>query len=209
MRDHYRSTLKAQQRQESGGGQTGGSLHLPEWPELQCGWYLRPPPLAVLSEDPGIPRSSQVRGDAAVRTYRGESCRPLCLGWDGSLQLHLQGRSDWRPSGDLLLQTWGQWLNMQRCRRRIKKDTIYWIGIFFNQKSPFCGNSPTFTLAQPKDLLIICGEFSSDVEILSKSHEPEQVFHISRITNHPNYQATRVTIYIIMQYGYFVWTNSN
>ena len=65
---------------------------------------------------------------------------------------------------------------------------------FFNQKSPFCGNSPTYTLAEPKDLLIICGEFSSDVEILSKSREPEQVFHISKIINHPNYQPTRVTI---------------
>ena len=61
------------------------------------------------------------------------------------------------------------------------------------QESPFCTGTPIFTLAEPNDLLIVCGEFSSDVEILKFSKEPEQVFQISRITNHPNYQPNRVT----------------
>ena len=46
--------------------------------------------------------------------------------------------------------------------------------------------------------MIVCGEFSTDVEILSQSHEPEQVFHISKIINHPNYQPNRVTVYYSM-----------
>ena len=49
-----------------------------------------------------------------------------------------------------------------------------------------------FTLAEPRDLKIVCGEFDSGVEIVRNSFEPEQVFNIKRIVNHPKYQPNRV-----------------
>ena len=86
------NTFKAKQSQGGGGGggggwreQTTGSLYLSQWSELHGGSHLCPPPLAVLPEDPRIPRSSQVRGDPAVRTYEGEPFRPLCVGCSGAL----------------------------------------------------------------------------------------------------------------------------
>ena len=39
---------------------------------------------------------------------------------------------------------------------------------------------------------MICGEFRTDVEILEKSRELEQVFRVNKIVNHPNYQPNGV-----------------
>ena len=61
------------------------------------------------------------------------------------------------------------------------------------KKSPYCVGRPIFTLAEPEDLEIICGEFNTDVEIIENSEEPEQVFRIKKIINHPNYQPNRVS----------------
>ena len=61
------------------------------------------------------------------------------------------------------------------------------------KKSPFCIGRPIFTLAEPDDLEIICGEFSTDVQIIDISKEPEQVFKIKKIINHPRYQPNRVS----------------
>ena len=49
-----------------------------------------------------------------------------------------------------------------------------------------------FALAEPKDLVIVCGEFTTGVEILETTTEPEQVLRISKIINHPRYQPNRV-----------------
>ena len=49
-----------------------------------------------------------------------------------------------------------------------------------------------FTLAEPKDVVIICGEFNSGVEILTESEEPEQLFTVTKIIQHPNYKPTTV-----------------
>lgn len=62
------------------------------------------------------------------------------------------------------------------------------------KKSPYCIGRPIFTLAEPDDLEIICGEFSTDVEIIEDSEEPEQVFRIKKIINHPRYQPNRAGI---------------
>jgi len=58
-------------------------------------------------------------------------------------------------------------------------------------KSPFCGSQPVFALAEPKDLVIVCGEFTTGVEILEQTTEPEQVLTIREIINHPRYQPNR------------------
>ena len=60
------------------------------------------------------------------------------------------------------------------------------------QSSPFCTGQPVFTLAEPKDVVIICGEFNSGVEILKESWEPEQLFSVTKIIQHPNYKLTTV-----------------
>ena len=49
-----------------------------------------------------------------------------------------------------------------------------------------------FALAEPKDLVIVCGEFTTGVEILEQTREPEQVLTIREIINHPRYQPNRV-----------------
>ena len=49
-----------------------------------------------------------------------------------------------------------------------------------------------FALAEPKDLVIVCGEFTTGVEILEQTTEPEQVLTIREIINHPRYQPNRV-----------------
>ena len=49
-----------------------------------------------------------------------------------------------------------------------------------------------FTLAEPEDLVIICGEFNSGVEIINESWEPEQVFTVTKIIQHPDYEPTKV-----------------
>merc|ERR1719394_1895954 len=58
--------------------------------------------------------------------------------------------------------------------------------------SPFCTGRPIFTLAEPSDLVISCGDFNSGVEILNLSREPEQIFTVTKIVNHPHYQPNRV-----------------
>ena len=63
---------------------------------------------------------------------------------------------------------------------------------FIFQKSPFCTERPIFTLAEPDDLVVVCGEFNSGIEIIELSREPEQVFTIKKIVNHPHYQPNRV-----------------
>jgi len=57
--------------------------------------------------------------------------------------------------------------------------------------SPFCTGTPIFTLAESPDLVIACGEYNSGVEILNLSKEPEQIFTITKIVNHPDYQPNR------------------
>ena len=58
--------------------------------------------------------------------------------------------------------------------------------------SPFCTGSPINTLAEPEDLVIVCGEFNSGVQIVSQSEEHEQVFTVKKIVNHPHYNPKRV-----------------
>ena len=49
-----------------------------------------------------------------------------------------------------------------------------------------------FVLAEPEDVVIVCGEFNSGVEIISESWEPEQVFTVTKIIQHPDYKPTSV-----------------
>ena len=71
--------------------------------------------------------------------------------------------------------------------------TVWSISLFQPGKaSPYCTGDPVFTLAEPSDLKIVCGEFDSGVEIVRNSLELEQVFNIKRIVNHPSYQPNRV-----------------
>ena len=49
-----------------------------------------------------------------------------------------------------------------------------------------------FVLAEPEDVVIICGEFNSGVEIINESWEPEQVFTVTKIIQHPDYKPTSV-----------------
>ena len=61
--------------------------------------------------------------------------------------------------------------------------------------SPFCSENPNdaeFTLAEPEDLVIVCGEFDSEVELIWWSLEPEEVFEIEEIINHPRYKPNKV-----------------
>ena len=51
-----------------------------------------------------------------------------------------------------------------------------------------------FVLAEPEDLVIVCGEFNSGVEIINESWEPEQVFTVTKIIQHPDYKPTSVGI---------------
>ena len=75
-------------------------------------------------------------------------------------------------------------------------------------KSPYCVGKPEFKLAEPKvsslplfqlnhyfdkDLEIVCGQFDSDTEIASFSKEVEEVFQVTEIINHPDYQPHKVT----------------
>ena len=60
-------------------------------------------------------------------------------------------------------------------------------------ESPFCTGTPINTLAEPEDLVIVCGEFDSGVQIISQSYEKEEVFTITKFTNHPNYNPKRVS----------------
>ena len=59
-------------------------------------------------------------------------------------------------------------------------------------RSPFCTGSPINTLAEPEDLVIVCGEFNSGVQIISQSEEPDQVFTVKKIVNYPDYKPKRV-----------------
>ena len=47
-------------------------------------------------------------------------------------------------------------------------------------------------LAEPEDLVIMCGEFNSGVQIISQSEEPDQVFNVKKIVNYPHYNPKRV-----------------
>ena len=63
------------------------------------------------------------------------------------------------------------------------------------QSSPFCPEDPDdaeFTLAEPEDLVIVCGEFDTDVELIWWSWELEEVFEIVEIINHPRYKPNKV-----------------
>ena len=64
--------------------------------------------------------------------------------------------------------------------------------MFQNIASPFCTGQPVFVLAEPEDVVIICGEFNSGVEIINESWEPEQVFTVTKIIQHPDYKPTTV-----------------
>ena len=59
-------------------------------------------------------------------------------------------------------------------------------------RSPFCTGSPINTLAEPEDLVIVCGEFNSGIQIMSQSEEPDQVFTVKKIVNYPHYNPKRV-----------------
>ena len=61
-----------------------------------------------------------------------------------------------------------------------------------DKESPFCTGDPVFTLGDPEDFVIVCGEFDTGVQILSESSEFEQVFTVKKIINHPKYQPNRV-----------------
>ena len=68
-----------------------------------------------------------------------------------------------------------------------------------NQGSPFCPENPDdaeFKLADPEDLVIVCGEFDTDVELIWWSIDPEEVFKIEEIINHPDYKPHEVQIRI-------------
>merc|ERR1719232_2525710 len=59
------------------------------------------------------------------------------------------------------------------------------------KRSPFCTGRPVFAAAEPHDVTIVCGEFDTGVQILENSAEPEQVFQVEKIINHPHYQPNR------------------
>ena len=59
-------------------------------------------------------------------------------------------------------------------------------------KTPFCPPTARFTKAEPEDVLIVCGEFDTDVESIITSVEPEEVFKVTEIINHPSYTPNRV-----------------
>ena len=63
--------------------------------------------------------------------------------------------------------------------------------------SPFCPMNPNdaeFTLADPGDLVIVCGEFDTASELIWWSLEPEEVFRIEEIINHPGYRPNTVDV---------------
>ena len=62
-------------------------------------------------------------------------------------------------------------------------------------ESPFCTGDPIFTLGDPEDFTIVCGEFDSGVQILKDSLEHEEVFEVKRIVNHPSYKPNGVGIF--------------
>ena len=72
-----------------------------------------------------------------------------------------------------------------------------------DKASPFCTGSPINTLAEPEDLVIVCGEFNSGVQIVSQSFENEEVFTVKKITNHPRYNPKRVGKLIFDMFHYF------
>ena len=61
--------------------------------------------------------------------------------------------------------------------------------IILFQTSSYCRGEPIFTLAEPSDLQIVCGEHSvqsPEPEITSPEHE--RVLDILEIINHPDYK---------------------
>ena len=63
------------------------------------------------------------------------------------------------------------------------------------QGSPFCPKNPDdaeFKPAEPADMVIICGEFDTDVELIWWSKEPEVILEIEEIINHPGYMPHQV-----------------
>ena len=93
-------------------------------------------------------------------------------------------------------------LNQQQNATNITKISCRFLGYvnLFIQgaandiRSPFCTGSPINTLAEPEDLVIVCGEFNSGVQIISQSEEPDQVFNVKKIVNYPHYNPKRVYI---------------
>ena len=51
-----------------------------------------------------------------------------------------------------------------------------------------------YMLSTWKDLEIVCGQFDSDTEIATFSKEVEEVFQVTEIINHPDYQPHKVKI---------------
>ena len=95
------------------------------------------------------------------------------------------------------IRSWGTGIGIRTRAWQYFKDPSQWehlLLLFSNfQASPFCTGSPVFSLAEPSDVIIICGEFNSGVEILSESYEPEQVFTVTKIIQHPDYKPTTVS----------------
>ena len=73
------------------------------------------------------------------------------------------------------------------CRPKDSPATCF-TNIFGKEKSPFCTGRPSFVKAEPEDVDIVCGEYNTAVQIISQSKEDEQVFKITKITNHPHYK---------------------
>ena len=78
------------------------------------------------------------------------------------------------------------------------EDFIYIVHLqeWWRGGSSFCTGDPINTLAEPKDVVIVCGEFNSGVQIQSLSEEHEQVFTVKKISQYPHYNPKRVNIMI-------------
>ena len=82
--------------------------------------------------------------------------------------------------------------NFAMCNVCLTREKIMNTQTKKNGGSPYCTGHPINTLAEPEDLVIVCGEFNSGVQIVSQSGEPEQVFTIKKIVNHPDYKPNGV-----------------
>ena len=46
--------------------------------------------------------------------------------------------------------------------------------------------------------MIVCGEFNTGVQFIRQSEEKEEVFKITKFTNHPHYKPKGVRYYSIL-----------
>ena len=81
--------------------------------------------------------------------------------------------------------------------------------MFKNVASPFCTGQPVFVLAEPEDMIIVCGEFNSGTEIINESWEPEQIFTVKKIIQHPDYKSTTVRKINLYSYYHFDFTQAD